>query len=137
MLVALSLRRRRAHLLAKQISEGSTERCRRGPAPSSEIRDIDRPAPPQENRLIPLSIPAALVCLPRLAGTMNHDHRVLARSFRNLKADIPLVNWENLAGIAAQIADVEISRRRDVIEAEIETPLPYKRDRLFVGVHEN
>jgi hypothetical protein len=42
------------------------------------------------------------------------------------------MNWENLAGIAAQVAHVEFSRRRDVIEAEIETPLRRKLDCHFL-----
>jgi hypothetical protein len=42
------------------------------------------------------------------------------------------MNWENLAGIAAQVAQVEFSGCRDVIEAEIETPLRRKLDGHFL-----
>jgi hypothetical protein len=41
------------------------------------------------------------------------------------------MDWENLAGIAAQVAQVEFSRRHDVIETEIETPLRRKLDCHF------
>ncbi|MND01181.1 hypothetical protein D3C83_200720 [compost metagenome] len=41
------------------------------------------------------------------------------------------MNWENFAGIAAHVAHVELSRRRDVIETKIETPLRRKLDCHF------
>ena len=42
------------------------------------------------------------------------------------------MNREYLAGIAAQVAQVEFSRRRDVIETEIKTPLDRKLDGHFL-----
>src|SRR5688500_15789724 len=63
---------------------------------------------------------------------MHHDQRVLTRSYRNLKANITLMNWVNLAGIAAQVAHVEFSRSRDVIEAKKETPLGRNLDCHFL-----
>jgi hypothetical protein len=57
---------------------------------------------------------------------MNHHQWVFARFHRMLKADITLMDRKNFAGIAAQVAQVQLTRRRDMIETKVETSLRRK-----------